>query len=50
MPGERTQTRRLTLVSSGIIQVEEDWNQNIQYVATLEDEKEEFLEQEHKTS
>lgn len=39
---------RLTLVSSGIIQVVQYRNQNIQHITALQDKKQEFLSQEHK--
>lgn len=38
-----TQQMRLTLVSPGIIKVVEYRNQNIQYITTLQDKKQEFL-------
>lgn len=39
---------RLTLVGPGVIQVVEYRNQNIQHIAALQDEEEEFLSREHK--
>ena len=38
---------KLTLVSPGIIQVEEYRNQNIQHITTLQDKKQELLSWEH---
>lgn len=43
-----TQQMRLTLVSPGIIKVVEYRNQNIQYITTLQDKKQEFLSWEYK--
>ncbi len=37
------QRGRLTLICSGIVQVEEDGNENVQHVAALQHEEEEFL-------
>lgn len=45
---EETEDMRLTLVSPGIIQVEEYRNQNIQHIAALQDEKQEFLQWKNK--
>lgn len=39
--------RRLTLVSPGVIQVEEYGDQNIQHIAALQDKKQELLTWDH---
>ena len=39
---------RLTLVGPGVIQVVEYRNQNIQHIAALQDEEQEFLSKGHK--